>query len=418
MSTTKKVLTIIFSILIIGAFAFTLTWGIINWSKVKDGMSGSGLYTQDDVQNAYEDGFNKALSDKEEYEKLINSYKDTITTQTDLISQYTSEANILNNSIKDYQEQINGLTEQKSVLETQVATLNTIKSNNEATISDLNGQIASLANQILELQANKDENENRIAQLNSQIDNLQSLNSQLQSTNEMNLQTISGLNNQIAALNNQISELKHQMQENSTTVNTLTAKIAELQKSVKYYENYIVTLEQGDQVVATFEFAGSVYNIQVVNKNSLLAVTTPTSTAYVIFNGWTVDGQAIDLATYRITQNTRIVANVTYKYEVNFIVEGENYGSQIVLKGETASIPTPPMKSGYVFDGWSLDGNIVDDIENYEIMQNVTFTARFTRLYSVIFKYEETTLANKTVRSGEYTTAPETVSTAYKVFKG
>ena len=54
MSTTKKVLTIIFSILIIGAFAFTLTWGIINWSKVKDGMSGSGLYTQDDVQNAYE----------------------------------------------------------------------------------------------------------------------------------------------------------------------------------------------------------------------------------------------------------------------------------------------------------------------------------------------------------------------------
>jgi len=240
-------------------------------------------------------------------------------------------------------------------LETQVATLNTIKSNNEATISDLNGQIAGLASQILELQANKDENENRIAQLNSQIDNLQSLNSQLQSTNEMNLQTISGLNNQIAALNNQISELKHQMQENSTTVNTLTAKIAELQKSVKYYENYIATLEQGDQVVATFEFAGSVYNIQVVNKNSLLAVTTPTSTAYVIFNGWTVDGQAIDLATYRITQNTRIVADVTYKYEVNFIVEGENYGSQIVLKGETASIPTPPMKSGYVFDGWYTD---------------------------------------------------------------
>lgn len=418
MSTTKKVLTIIFSILIIGAFAFTLTWGIINWSKVRDGMSGSGLYTQDDVQNAYEDGFNKALSDKEEYEKLINSYKDTITTQTDLISQYTSEANILNNSIKDYQEQINGLTEQKSILETQVATLNNIKSNNEETISDLNGQIAGLASEILELQANKDENENRIAQLNTQIDNLQSLNSQLQSTNEMNLQTISGLNNQIAALNNQISELKHQMQENSTTVNTLTAKIAELQKSVKYYENYIATLEQGDQVVATFEFAGSVYNIQVVNKNSLLAVTTPTSTAYVIFNGWTVDGQAIDLATYRITQNTRIVADVTYKYEVNFIVEGENYGSQIVLKGETASIPAAPTKSGYVFDGWSLDGNIVDDIENYEIMQNVTFTARFTKLYSVIFKYEETTLANKTVRSGEYATAPEAVSTAYKVFNG
>ncbi len=65
MSTTKKVLTIIFSILIVAAFAFVLTWGIINWSKVKEGMAGNGLYTQDDVQNAYEDGYNTALTDKE-----------------------------------------------------------------------------------------------------------------------------------------------------------------------------------------------------------------------------------------------------------------------------------------------------------------------------------------------------------------
>ena len=45
MSTTKKVLAIIFSVLFIGAFAFVLTWGIINFNKVKDGMSGTGLYT-------------------------------------------------------------------------------------------------------------------------------------------------------------------------------------------------------------------------------------------------------------------------------------------------------------------------------------------------------------------------------------
>ena len=84
MSMTRKVLTIIFSILIVAAFAFVLTWGIINWSKVKEGMAGNGLYTQDDVQNAYEDGYNTALTDKEEYDNLINSYRDTITTQNDL----------------------------------------------------------------------------------------------------------------------------------------------------------------------------------------------------------------------------------------------------------------------------------------------------------------------------------------------
>lgn len=418
MSTTRKVLTIIFSILIIAAFAFVLTWGIINWSKVKDGMAGNGLYTQDDVQNAYEDGFNKALADKDEYEELINGYRDTITTQNDLISQYTSEATALNNSIKDYQGQVATLTEQKTALQTQIDTLNTIKSSNETTIADLNGQIATLNNQVLSLQANKDENARQITQLNEQIANLQSLNSQLQETNELNTRTINGLNAQIVGLNNQIADLTLQMQDNSSTVNALNNKIAELQKSVSYYEQYLSSLETGEQVVATFEFDGSVYSIQVVNKNSLLTVTTPTSTAYVIFNGWTVDGEPIDLATYRITQNTKIVADVTHKYEVNFMVEGENHNSQIVLKDAKVTIPANPTKNGYVFEGWTLDGNNVVNLTTYTVTQNVTFTAKFTKLYSVVFKYEDTTLKTETVKSGNYATAPTASSTAYKVFNG
>ena len=418
MSTTRKVLTIIFSILIVAAFAFVLTWGIINWSKVKEGMAGNGLYTQDDVQNAYEDGYNTALSDKSEYEKLIDGYRDTITTQNDLISQHTSEVNSLNNSIKDCQGQITTLTEQKTVLETQVETLNTIKASNEATISDLNGQIAVLNNQVLSLSANKDENIRQIAQLNEQIANLQTLNNQLQETNELNTRTINGLNAQIVGLNNQIADLTLQSQNNSAVVNALNVKIAELQKSVSYYEQYLGTLESGEQVVATFEFDGSVYNIQVVNKNSLLTVTEPTSTAYVIFNGWTVDGEPIDLATFRITQSTKIVADVTHKYEVNFMVEGENHNSQIVLKDGKVTIPANPTKNGYVFDGWTLDGNSVVNLANYTVTQNVTFTAKFTKLYSVIFKYEDTTLKTDTVKSGQYATAPTASSTAYKVFNG
>ena len=418
MSTTKKVLTIIFSILIIGAFAFVLTWGIINWSKVKEGMSGNGLYTQDDVQNAYEDGYSTALTDKEEYDKLINSYRDTITTQNDLISQYTSEATALNNSIKDYQGQINTLNEQKTALETQIETLNTIKESNETTISELNGQIATLSNEVLMLEANKDENANTINALNSQLANLQALNNQLQETNELNTRTINGLNSQIVGLNNQISELTLQMQNNSSTVNALNVKIAELQKSVSYYEQYLGTLESGEQVVATFEFDGSVYNIQVVNKNSTLSVTTPTSTAYVIFNGWTVDGAPIDLATFRITANTKIVADVTHKYDVTFMVDGVNHNSQIVLKDAKVNIPTNPTKNGFVFEGWTLDGNSVVNLADYKITQNTTFTAKFTKLYSVMFKYEDTTLKTDTIKSGNYATAPTTTSTAYKVFNG
>ena len=418
MSTTKKVLTIIFSILIIGVFAFLLTWGIINWSKVKDGMAGNGLYTQEDVQKSYEDGYSTALKDKDEYDKLINSYRDTITTQNDLISQYTSEATALNNSIKDYQGQVATLNEQRAALETQIETLNTIKASNEITITELNGQIAELSTQILTLQGNKDENERQIAALTEQLTNLQNLNTQLQENNALNAKTINGLNAQIASLNNQIADLTLQTQNNSSVVNALNAKIAELQKSVSYYEQYLSTLESGEQVVATFEFDGSVYNIQVVNKNSLLTVATPPSTAYVIFNGWTVDGEPIDLATYRITANTKIVADVTHKYEVNFMVDGENYHNEIVLKNANVTPPAAPTKNGYVFEGWTIDGNSVVNLTAYTVTQNVTFTAKFTKQYSVVFKYEDTTLKNETVKSGNYATAPTATSTAYKVFNG
>lgn len=418
MSTTKKVLTIIFSILIIGVFAFLLTWGIINWSKVKDGMAGNGLYTQDDVQKSYEDGYSTALKDKDEYDKLINSYRDTITTQNDLISQYTSEATALNNSIKDYQGQVATLNEQKAAIAAQVDTLTTIKASNEITITELNGQIAELSTQILTLQGNKDENERQIAALTEQLTNLQNLNTQLQENNALNAKTINGLNAQIASLNNQIADLTLQTQNNSSVVNALNAKIAELQKSVSYYEQYLSTLESGEQVVATFEFDGSVYNIQVVNKNSLLTVATPPSTAYVIFNGWTVDGEPIDLATYRITANTKIVADVTHKYEVNFMVDGENYHNEIVLKNANVTPPAAPTKNGYVFEGWTIDGNTPVNLTTYTVTQNVTFTAKFTKQYSVVFKYEDTTLKNETVKSGNYATAPETNSTAYKVFNG
>ncbi len=418
MSTTKKVLTIIFSILIIGVFVFLLTWGIINWSKVKDGMAGNGLYTQEDVQKSYEDGYSTALKDKDEYDKLINSYRDTITTQNDLISQYTSEATALNNSIKDYQGQITTLNEQKAAISAQVDTLNTIKASNETTITELNGQIAALSTEIMTLQGNKNENERQIAALTEQLTNLQMLNTQLQENNALNAKTINGLNAQIASLNNQIADLTLQTQNNSSVVNALNVKIAELQKSVSYYEQYLSTLENGEQVVATFEFDGSVYNIQVVNKNSLLTVATPPSTAYVIFNGWTVDGEPIDLATYRITANTKIVADVTHKYEVNFMVDGENYHNEIVLKNANVTPPAAPTKNGYVFEGWTIDGNSVVNLTTYTVTQNVTFTAKFTKLYSVVFKYEETTLKNETVKSGNYATAPTASSTAYKVFNG
>jgi len=471
---TRNVLTFIFSALFIFAFVFVLIWGIVNFNKVKDAMSGTGVYTEQDVNNAYEDGYNKALENKAEYDKLINDYRDTITNQTDQISQLNSEITLLTNNNKDYKKQITTLEEQKTNLQTQVDNLTQISNDNNATITNLNADIISLNNDKITLQNTITENEktitnlrnqiqileeeifvlestnsnntnliaeknleiqnlnnqitllnnditnknNTINSLNGQVSNLQTTVTQLERTNELNVQTIANLNNQIVTLNRQISDMTIQIQNNSSNVTTLNNKIIELEKSVAYYEEYIANLENGEQVVATFEFDGSVYNIQIVNKNSTVSVVTPTSTNYVIFNYWMVDNARIDLATYPITANTKIIANVTYKYDVKYMLDETEYNKQIVTKDNISTTPTAPVKEGYEFDGWSINGVDIVNTATYPITQNTTFVAIFTKLHTVTFVYEDSTYTTQVVRNNQSSTSVSVDNTTYKVFNG
>lgn len=416
---TKKVLGIIFSLVFIGAFIFVLTWGIINFNKVKDGMSGTGVYTQEDIDNAYEDGYNTALENKSEYDELINSYRDTITTLTDNVSQLNSQINILTNNNKDYKEQVSYLEEQKANLQTQVDNLTSIKNDNEASIESLNSQISILQNQIESLTNSGENKDEQISQLNKQVANLQSLVNQLQETNQMNVNTISNLNVQISNLNRQISEMTELSQNANSQINILNNKINELQKSIKYYEEYIASLESGEQVVATFEFDGSVYNIQIVNKNSILSVTPPTSTEYKIFNGWTVNGESVDLSTYTITTNTKFVADVTYKYDVKFMVDSNEYNSQIIVKNGFATLPEEPTKAGYEFSGWSLNGiDIIDNISTTPITQNIAYIAVFTKLHTVTFMNGDNIYETQYVKNGNFATNVIIENEGNKIFKG
>lgn len=72
---TKQILTTIFGFLIVAILAFVVIWSVINFDKVKDGMSGSGVYTYEDIQNAFEDGYNTALVNKAEYLETIENLK-------------------------------------------------------------------------------------------------------------------------------------------------------------------------------------------------------------------------------------------------------------------------------------------------------------------------------------------------------
>lgn len=385
---TRKILGLIFSIIFVVAFAFVLSWGIINFNKVKEGLSGTELYTKEDVDNAYQDGYNTALSDKSSYDELISEYRDTITTQTDQISQLNSNVSNLTNNNKDYANQITKIESQQKDLQEQVNNLTNIKTTNQETINSLNIQIKDLENQLVILQNSNDNKSKEIVSLKNQILNLQTINNQLQKTNELNSTTITSLNAQISTLNKQISDMTLKIQNNSTTVTMLNNKISELEKSVSYYEQYISSLENGEQIVVTFEFAGSVYNLQIISPNTTCSLTNPTSTDYVKFNYWTIDNQRIDLSTYIFKQNTKVVANVTYYHKVEFKIDNNIYTQQFVLNDSYAINPTNPTKSGYEFDGWTINGIDVVDITNININQDIVFIAKFTKLHTVNYLFQ------------------------------
>ena len=387
---TKKVLGVIFSLIFVGLFIFVLTWGVINFNKVKDGMSGTGIYTEQDINSAYEDGYNTALNDKDEYNELINSYRDTITTQTDQISQLKNEVNTLTNQNRDYTTQINNLTQNKENNEQTIAELELEIADNELTISTLENDIIDL-NKTIETLNKELENDNaeiqilvdNIASLNKQIDSLNDTIDSLETANSNYAEQILSLSNQNTLLSNQIITLQNELTNNDSQIIELTSRIADLEKSISYYEDYIFELENDNHFVGIFEFDGSVYGICEADDNNKVSITNPESTEFVIFNYWMVNNEQVDLNTYVLTENTKFVANVTYRYTVKFLVNDTEYNKQVVENGGKILVPENPTKDKFDFLGWSKNGTDVVNVEECVIDSDTTFIAIFRNKYGL-----------------------------------
>ena len=414
-----KAKSLIVSLILIVCFAGIGIGLYCAWPAITGTITDSKYYTSEDLQDAYDKGYDDAFKNKDELTQQVDYYKELTDTYYISILDYQAQIKDYETLTENNKNTISTLEQNKIELQSQVDNLTTIKNNNEETISDLQVEVSNLENQVKILTSSDSGKTEEIAELNKQIISLNNLISQLQNTNTLNVNTIASLNSQIESLNSQISNMTLQNQNASGQITALNNKIAELQESINYYEQYIASLENGEQVVATFEFDGSVYNIQIVNKNSIVTVTTPTSTDYVIFNYWTVNDEQVDLSSYQITTNTKFVADVTYKYDVKFKVDNADYDSQIVVESGYATLPEEPTKTGYEFDGWSLNGvDVVENISSTAVTQNVTYQAVFTKLHTVTFMYEEEVKSTQQVRNGEYATDVEVENTTYKVFNG
>lgn len=391
----------VFLIIITAVLLITAIFGIVNLFKKSN-------------DNSAKDG-----SVEKTYEETIEELTNSLISLTDSNNEYKKQIESLNSTISENEVSISVLQDVINNSTSAIASLNTEIEDKKNEIKSLENELAEMDENNSLLQTDINLKKNQITNLNSQVANLQTLVTQLQTTNDLNLKTIDTLNNQIQSLNSQISELQTKISNNDNSTSELNNKIASLEKSIEYYEQYISNLESETQVVATFEFDGSVYNIQILNKGAYASVVTPTSSDYVIFNYWTVDGQRVDLSSYPIQSNTKFVANTTYKYDVKFVVDNQEYNTQVVTKDSYATIPTAPTKTGYEFDGWSLNGvDIVSDINTIAVTGDTTYTAVFTKLHTVTFVYENETKATQSVRNGNYANNVTVENTTYKVFNG
>lgn len=96
-------------------------------------------------------------------------------------------------------------------------------------------------------------------------------------------------------------------------------------------------------------------------------------------------------------------------YSVYFTNETENYATQTVLEGSTATKPTNPTKEGYNFVGWYLDGVLFDF--STEITSDTVLVAKWeakelTPSYTVTFMNGSVVSETKTVEEGKTVAKP------------
>ena len=137
----NNVLTIILSIVLIVAIGFGVYWAVNNIGKVTDTVNGTNLYTYDDIQNSYSDGYNTALENKSDYDELIATYRDKITTLNNNINTLNSQLTVLQNTVLSKNNYIIDLQSQITTLQTEISDL-------ESEVSRLNAYILSLQSEI------------------------------------------------------------------------------------------------------------------------------------------------------------------------------------------------------------------------------------------------------------------------------
>lgn len=131
------------------------------------------------------------------------------------------------------------------------------------------------------------------------------------------------------------------------------------------------------------------------------------------FLGWYVNDELVeDFNAYSITQDTIFTAKFeTITYTITINIDGEER-IQTIEHGQILSLEEP-IKEGYSFDGYYIGDVKIEDITAVEITENVTITARFSKIHTVTFEVQgnQSTI---TIKSGGYASQEDPFVDGYR----
>jgi len=363
---TKKIIALIASVIFVLIFGFTLTWTILNFDKVSQGMSGTGLYTKDDIDNSYQDGYDTALVNKAEYEILIDEYREKLTEFEDIKKELTTakykiadlESTVakLQAYIADCEQLIKQLTAENFMLTSQVKTLEEIRTNLMQSVNAYIQLIASISliNERFVVTFMFDDTVYSIV-LVPDKDKVTIVNPV---STEYTIFLGWSLTQDGALVDLENMEITSDM--------VFYAKIIR-----KYDVNFVLDYK--------------IYQHSIVEKGNTITATTPASTQRRVFKGWSLDGvNVINVTNYQIWEHRTFFAVVEERYEVRFVVARTspyqmiNISTQYVGALSSINVPTSlPSYPGYTFNDWLLNGLTSTNPATYVVTSDTVFVARY-----------------------------------------
>ncbi len=191
----------------------------------------------------------------------------------------------------------------------------------------------------------------------------------------------------------------------------------EFDPAATYTENVSYTARYSQNaVVVKFMSAGKLLSEVRLEKGEAVERPADPVRAGYIFGGWQLNGADYDFAqavqesiTLDAVWTEEPVVPPTPEYTVSFAGEGVNIPAQTVKEGEKAEKPADPVREGYIFGGWTFNGeayNFASPVSG-DITLTAVWTAEVIEDHTVTFvDGEGNVLSTQTVPHGGNATMP------------